>query len=585
MDLLTQPLHRPRSPAHPFEPPTPSTSTSSASTQQSPQKAAFDPYAPSPSGSGTDTDSLASSTDSQPGDDTASRFAALRTAPPPSHAAGEGEPHVAYPSTSGAAGEGNWKAFGRVRAHVVLWPRGEEGEREGMAERGVRRMRERLEQGEGEEWVVEGRVWVVQDSSLLFLLDPSFPPLRIPRDSLSLSTLTPTPSRLGRRLSLGGLGGGGTGSRGASTSPARRRGSLGGEGDDKDKDKDKNKDREDEGVAGFFKKLVSAVKPSSSSPASSSPSDPALALGLSRTRSLELGRRRGSAHRLATASTSAAAEGEGHVGEGGEGEGRGKEKQREREGEGEREAAVTFVKDERAAREEKDAEKVFPEFRGHPLTALSLPSLSALRSVRLYPTHRASAPLSSKDEPLCAVYTTLDSGEDDGIGGGGLGAFGDAEMRPPVVEVDVAAAPSEGEGGAERQANLGREATVAFVFKELLLAQEATSLHSRLAPHAEFHRAHPHASSILASPASPSLAPGSPDATAGTSRWAGAGSALFRTLSGKSDKERAEKEKDKAGEGERPLPPPVKERRRSSFLGFVGLAGGEGRGEGAEPTN
>ncbi|BGP18147.1 hypothetical protein JCM10213_007753 [Rhodosporidiobolus nylandii] len=122
---------------------------------------------------------------------------------------------------------------------------------------------------------------------------------------------------------------------------------------------------------------------------------------------------------------------------------------------------------------------VFPDYKGYPITALSLPNPStSITSLTFTP--QQPRPPSSPSLPLSLKRTISGSSSrrrsslsvKDVLGSDG--EVEGLEVDPPVVEIEV----REREG--EKGENLGRACRVAFVFKEVLLAQEAATFHSRL---------------------------------------------------------------------------------------------------------
>ncbi|GAA5950043.1 hypothetical protein JCM10213_007749 [Rhodosporidiobolus nylandii] len=400
MDFLTQPFtppsRSPPPPHRPSAPPTPSTSTSSSHPARQ---------------DSTSTQSSTSTPHSIYHAAHVDRFSALRTASPQPVAERPEEERVRYPSEK----EGDWRAYGKVQARVM------EHERE-----------------EGE-WVVEGALWLMKDNCLLFLLDPSFPPLHIP----------PSPSP------------------GSASSPSSP-------------------------VVGFFKKLISPFKPSGKA----TPPSTAYAGGaeLARVPTIE-------------------------------------------------------------TRQRKARVAVFPHYKGYPITALSLSgpsnSITALTFTPQQPRSPSSPSLSLSLKRTISGSSSRRRSSlsvQDVIGADG--EVEALEVDPPVVEIEV----TEREG--EKGENLGRTCRVAFVFKEVLLAQEATTFHSRL--------------STLVNPSS---RPASPSARFGAT--------LARTLSGglvgggSAEKEQKTtsgkaKEKETARQGGTALG-----RRRSSLF-EQGYAAGKG---------
>ncbi|GAA5886782.1 hypothetical protein JCM6882_005887 [Rhodosporidiobolus microsporus] len=636
MDFLTRPFRPPpRRKSHSGSPPPPQQPPSP--THSSSRKDSISSHASSSHASAS-ASSEASTSHTPVHLDHLLRFSQLRTASPLPPGAGTdglpGEERVGYPSEAA----GDWRAFGRVQGRVVVWEEGTVGVV------GEKQLREE-EKGVGE-WVVEGSLWLTKSDQILLLLDRDhFPPLTVDR-AAALAARSSRPSRppsrsgggsfsLARRLSRSEsgtstpvVGGGGLGRRRSSVGSL---GASGGEGSatPSDGDDDNLKSGTKSPVLGFFKKFVSAVKPHKDSPSAATPGADG-ELGLQRTRSIEIGRRRASEHRAqlaAQAQVKAEAQPDAHAQaqvQGGAGKGKDRavlvDDDEEEEGasgdEGEGLApGMGTVKFEEPSGREKGP---LPDYKGYPITALLIPSPSHIHAVRFYPHQTTTSgphPPSSSffgsspaapDEPVTSPPPPAPAGEEPFVaaaapegsigldvllsgGGAGGGTVEGVEWRPPVVEVDVYAPIDDGEGRedeeeqGEREGNKKREATVGFVFKEVLLAQEAATFHHRLL---SLLPSRTHSPSRGRSP--------SPD----PSSVGGLGSALMRTLSGglsrersrepkepKEPKESKEKEKEKARE-EAVLPPPVPAaggRRRSSFFGLVG--GGSGGGsEGVEPT-
>ncbi|GAA6031291.1 hypothetical protein JCM8097_005587 [Rhodosporidiobolus ruineniae] len=472
MDFLTQPFRPPpRSPA----------SRSPNLGDSRPRKSSYASDAPSTSSSSGPAASTSSAgSTSTPHavfhEDHVDRFAQLRTASPlPGAEKGlPGEEPVDYPSVK----KGDWKAFGKVAAQVVVWEDGTIGH---LSERKLRE-----EEGCGE-WVVEGSLWVTKDDKILLIRDRDFPPLSVDRTSVLANS-----AHAGRRLSL-------SLSRTRSQSPSVRRSTTPSSAD-LPPIGDEHAGQPSQPVVGFFKKLVSAVSPKKGGEGTDE-----AGLKLSRTKSLELGKQRAKEHReelKQKQQPQKALEAMDNVGESAVAD----------EGEGGAGApTVTF-----GGVVEKRNGTPFPEYKGYPVTALHIPC-TAISSVRHYPHHNPLSPVvtpssgpAASGEPISSVFAT--NGAADAVGS--TTQVEGLDVRPPVVEVDVRPVLQEGtEVGREKGGNRAREVTVGFVFKELLLSHEAATFHTRLLA---LHHASQSAS--LAPSTSPTLG--------------SFGAALLRTVSG-----------------------------------------------------
>ncbi|BGP09823.1 hypothetical protein JCM10049v2_005697 [Rhodotorula toruloides] len=356
---------------------------------------------------------------------TSDKFAALRSHSP---AAGplEDEPRIEYPSVQ----KGDWRAYGRVMAQVVLWPEGTVGEKGVKA----KKVREVLAD-KADEWVVEGTLWITKNKEILLVLDRNVPPFHI-----DFSTLRAAPT-LSRRLSLSGL----------RRSISRTSTTSGG---DAREDTEEDKENTGGGVRGFVKKIVEAVKPRRAS--SSEGGD---GLALTRTRSSHKSQRSIKERRKSHDANAGVAKGE-------------EERRGERE-EGSAQGGQGGLAFAEPVIERREGP--FPAYKGHSITALYISSPYLIRSIRFYAQHKPTSPpslglpISTPPDDAAAQDPSREPREDLGL-------------VPPVVEVDVAQ-PEEGrkyEGVGEGEGLRMREVTVGFVFPDVLLADEATDFHTRI---------------------------------------------------------------------------------------------------------
>ncbi|GAA5971995.1 hypothetical protein JCM11641_002447 [Rhodosporidiobolus odoratus] len=414
MDFLTHPLLPPSS-SHPAPP---SPSPSSPSSPSSPLTEA--------SSSILERQPSASSSHSTPHSEHhqihVSRFSALRTAALPQHEGVEGEKGVKWPDTK----KGDWRAFGRVRAYVVL-KREREGGQQGSSDGN----------SDEEEWAVEGVLWMTTENRILLNLDRSFPPLRIAR---STRWTTPTPLPLMRRLSRTIS----TDSATADTKHENRRRRF--SSSSTSSSSGSGPAQGSKGVVkGYLKKVMATMLPNQSAHEEESKRG---GNGLSRTSTREekLGGRRSSSVQRAIIRT---------PGDGDEavssGEVRG-------------ETSVRFEENEPREADEPSREQqgVFPEYKNHPITALHISSVSSITALRFFPQTSLTSTSSSAPEPTTSAWQPdLDPSSDE--------PTQRLEVKPPVVELDITADGFTADQ-ARGETNLNRSCTVGFVFKEILLA-------------------------------------------------------------------------------------------------------------------
>ncbi|GJN92828.1 hypothetical protein Rhopal_005866-T1 [Rhodotorula paludigena] len=361
MDFLTQPVHSPAPPPTTFE--GPSTST------QGPA-----PAAPSGTSQSTDTTSLAASeasTSDGAVEQTAARFAQLRTADTdPAHDLGlPGEAVIEAPSST----KGDWRAFGKVKAQIVLWPE------KTVGHKSAKKLREA---DEGVEWVVEGVLWVTKAKEIVFVIDHNFPPLKVDR----------TKHKVSRRLS-GSLSR--PTSRGEASESANMSAPAGSALDTTEDENAGNTGKSP--VLGFVKKVISAVTPGKSS----SSSGPSMAhegagegLALTRTRTGERGNR---------LTPTASRNSQRRASEGGAG------------------GRLQFEEPV------KEAPAPFPTYKGHRVNALYIANPSLVHAMRTYPYRHADQP-TPKDLPVSGDPT------DEKHQDPGNKIFW---IHPPVIELDV----------------------------------------------------------------------------------------------------------------------------------------------------
>ncbi|GAA5838762.1 hypothetical protein JCM11251_006730 [Rhodosporidiobolus azoricus] len=549
MDFLTQPFRPPPrrksdsgSPPPPEQPPSP--------TRGSTRKDSL-------SSCGSSQASSEASTSHTPVHlDHCARFSLLRTAAPlaPNADGLPNEKRLPYPSDQA----GDWQAFGRVQGRVVVWEKGTIGVV------GEKQMRED-EKGVAE-WVVEGKLWLTKSEQILLILDRDhFPPLPIDRAAALSARTSRPPSRPSSSRGFNGLSGlarrlSRTES-GASTPVAggRRRSSVGSFGAGAaeaaggsiaaDADEQTAADGSKSSVRGFLKRVASPFRRDKANEAGSGDDR---SLRLERTRSTEVERRRASEHR-AQITAQAPVQAQKQTITAGFPEDRElssaiDDDDEEDEGVGGWAgglpgAAVTF--EEPNGRDRGP----LPDYKGYPITALLIPSPLHIHTIRFYPAQTGSSSShtssffggsSAPDEPITTVPpSTSNSGSQalegtiglDALLAGGGGTVEGMEWKPPVVEVDVFepiddSGISAGDEDAQEEGNKAREVTIGFVFKEVLLAQEATTFYNRLL--ALLPPTHPQAHSPTRG-RSPSP----------SQEHSGVGNALMRTLTGGLSRERS----------------------------------------------
>ncbi|GAA6050587.1 hypothetical protein JCM3770_001475 [Rhodotorula araucariae] len=472
MDFLTQPLaSAARSPpaAQAYQTASP-TSTSTAPTAA---PTATQSHDTAERASLVPSEATSATSDQTALDHNVSRFPSLRTADtavsPP--AGLPGEPVVDPPSI----GKGDWRAYGRIKAQVVLWPEGTIGYKAGKKLRDC---------DEGDEWVVEGTLWVTKNQEVVLILDHDKTPIHVDRTKCRAA---PT----GRRLSIGSFGR--TSSRegpasGESESTAPAPAATTEEGAPAEHKSP---------VMGFVKKVLSAVTPGKSSHGETGAGAGAgEGVSLTRTRT---GERAGQAATGMTGQTATTAEPQRRQSLGSEGAA----------STGAGHGGVTFE-------ELGKTHSPFPTYKGHTITALYISSPAAIHSVRFYP-HRKCGPPGSpggsttgKDLPVSATPGSATGAVEEGRPPGSEETL---LVQAPVVELDVVDKDKTGVVGGDEEGRK-REVTVGFVFKEVLLMNEAESFRQRI-------------ETLLHGGSSPDSSTG---AAAG---GGGFGAALMRTISGK----------------------------------------------------
>ncbi|GAA5945954.1 hypothetical protein JCM3775_007557, partial [Rhodotorula graminis] len=159
--------------------------------------------------------------------------------------------------------------------------------------------------------------------------------------------------------------------------------------------------------------------------------------------------------------------------------------------------------------EPEKAPSPFPTYKGHPVTALYIRSPSLIHSLRFYPhrkVQRSSFGSGSKDAPVSSAPGPAAPKDENG-------QLPEADsallVSAPIVELDVV----DKDKGLEVVGQEGnrREVTIGFVFKDVLLMNEADTFRRRV-------------EALLHPPAAADSSPQQPS---------GFGSALMRTISGK----------------------------------------------------
>ncbi|GAA5907630.1 hypothetical protein JCM8208_000023 [Rhodotorula glutinis] len=454
-DLTAQPrptLAQPSSSSHPT-PTSPTTSTSTASPSSS---AATSPHADrrtSDAASLTPSSATGSTLEHNAVvEQTAARFSTLRTADPaPAPSSGvPGEPNVEPPSVA----KGDWLAYSRVKAQVVLWPEGTVGVK------GGKKLRER--EGD-EEWVVDGQLWITKLGEIILVINQNKPPVHVDRSRARMASL-------GRRLSIGSFG----------RTTSRDSGGGGDATSATATDDDPHAAEGKGGFAGFVKKVVSAVSGKSSSSHGESGSGSGDGMSLTRTRTGERTPRTTTAGPTTTPPRRTSGD-ESAAGRGG----------------------LTFEEPEKAP-------SPFPTYKAHPVTALYIRSPTLIHSLRFYPhrkVQRSSFGSGSKDAPVSSAPGPAAPKDEHGKVPESDSAL---LVSAPIVELDLV----DKDKGLEvvGQEGASREVTVGFVFKDVLLMNEADSFRRRVEA-----LLRPPAAGADSSPQQPS----------------GFGSALMRTISGK----------------------------------------------------
>ncbi|GAA5938714.1 hypothetical protein JCM1841_002625 [Sporobolomyces salmonicolor] len=463
MDFLTQPFTRAAAPPRSAPEPSPP-STSSVPSVRVGQKR-------------PDDDETASVvTTSTEGVD--NRFAELRTAaPPPSSMGLPGEAVLEIPSTKA----GDWLAYGKVSAQVVLWDDGTVSEQKKLRDEVIK-----------EEWIVEGTLWLTKDDQILLVVDRDVPP-----QAVLVSGRTPKPTR---RLSFGRRKSFTSGSEAQTatsetTSPGRSLDDASPTSRGREQEEARDPWQTEGGLSergsssgggfgGFVKKIVGAVRSTSRGRTESlerqQPSEEGTGTGLGLTRTLTggSGGRRRSVSAAATKVSCPVGAGE-----------QAQEPRIESPSDYRpRPEALQLKFDEPAAIDKNPSP--FPTYKNHPVTALCISSPTFVHALRAYP-QRTLPPVSAPESGLYSfpfrfgTATSRDAPISSPPGSPSLCSYpGSIAVQPPVVELDVAVpagAEQHLEGGPhERDEGRKRDVTVGFVFKEVMMAAEADDFKSRL---------------------------------------------------------------------------------------------------------
>ncbi|GAA5867165.1 hypothetical protein JCM1840_001505 [Sporobolomyces johnsonii] len=461
MDFLTQPFSRAAAPPRSAPAPSPSPPSTSSS-----------PSVPVVHHRQPDDETASVVTTSTEGID--DRFAQLRTAPPPMGPV-PGEAILQVPSTKA----GDWLAYGRVSAHVVLWDDGTVGESKKLRDEVIK-----------EEWIVEGTLSLTKDDQILLIIDRDVPPLPV---------LVSGPSKSSRRLSFGrrkSLTPGSSEATSATSetvaSPCRSLDdasptSRAREHEQEDSDpwqteggfSERGSSSGRGGFGGFVKKIVGAVRSTSrgrtktlEQPQQQSDDGTGTGTGLGLTRTIT-GGSEGRRRAVGAATT-----------------GQQEREQEQRTGPpsdyGSRPEALQLKFDEPAAIDKNPSP--FPTYKNHPVTALCISSPSYIHALRFYP-QRTLSPVAASESGLYSFpflfgpATARDAPISSPPGSPSLCSYpGSIAVQPPVVELDVAVPGQylEAEHPQARDEGRKREVTVGFVFKEVMMATEADDFKSRL---------------------------------------------------------------------------------------------------------
>ncbi|GAA5910503.1 hypothetical protein JCM5296_003680 [Sporobolomyces johnsonii] len=470
MDFLTQPFSRAAAP--PRSAPAPPPAPSPPSTSSSPSVPVVHHRHPD-----DETTSVVSASTEGVDD----RFAQLRTAPPPMGPV-PGEAILPVPSTKA----GDWLAYGRVSAHVVLWDDGTVGESKKLRDEVIK-----------EEWIVEGTLSLTKDDQILLILDRDVPPLPV---------LVGGPSKSSRRLSFGRRKSLTPGSSEATSATSETASPCRSLDDASPTSRGREHEQEEQsdpwqteggfsergsssgrgGFGGFVKKIVGAVRSTSrgrtkylEQPQQQQQSDDGTGLGLTRTITGGSGGRR-------RAVSAAATEVSCPVGTGEQKREQGQRTESSPSDYVSRPEALQLKFDEPAAIDKNPSP--FPTYKNHPITALCISSPSYIHALRFYP-QRTLSPVAASESGLYSFpflfgpATSRDAPISSSPGSPSLCSYpGSIAVQPPVVELDVAVPGRYLEAGPPQARDEGRkrEVTVGFVFKEVMMATEADDFKSRL---------------------------------------------------------------------------------------------------------
>ncbi|GAA6063408.1 hypothetical protein JCM10212_005475 [Sporobolomyces blumeae] len=437
MDFLTQPVSAP--PASPPQHAAPRLSSDAPSTSRA---------APTDASS-VMTSSTTATSEAQHESNAA--FAHLRTTTTTTTTGSNGldaneEPRIELPSTK----NGDWRAYGRVEGHVVFWDEGTVRDKKKLKEDQIR-----------EAWQVEGTLWFTKRGETFLIVDRNLPPEEVSR----------TPPKPARRMSFG---------RRRSISPSQTKnpevplapyptpaiphdqtndpmnGQTGVATSGHDATTPEATEQSSGGAGGFFKKVLDAVRPGRKERRNSSSSAGSEGRSLSRSRSRP----------EQTSSTVIEPAPSRNVASHGE-------------------STPSHPDPSHHLKFEEPAPfSPFPQYKGHPITALYVPSPSHVQSVRFYPQRTLpSSPPSLHDSPLSFLSFVGGGGRDDypissppaspGLSSSTVQAGG-VHIQPPVVELDCCAPLTGGTGDGRTK----REVTLGLVFKEILCATEAEDFHA-----------------------------------------------------------------------------------------------------------
>ncbi|GAA5902931.1 uncharacterized protein JCM6883_007284 [Sporobolomyces salmoneus] len=316
--------------------------------------------------------------------------------------------------------KGDWKAYGRVEGRVVLWEKGT-----------LKEKKDQSEEARKEQWSVYGTLWYTKRSEVLLVLDQSVPPKEIPRTHDNEEG----GHSFGHRLSLSKL---------RSTSPTNTKNEL--RRSSTQEDLDSNEDSS----PGFFAKVLDAVRPGRKERRTSTTS------ASSRSRSRPRNEESTTTDQAQPDSTHAV------------------------EALARATVQLTFVDPSSSS---PSAASPLPLYKGHPVSALLIPSPSHIQSLRFYPQRPISSSASSAS-PFSFPFSTKSSQQPLSSPPASPTATTSTNesipIEPPVVEIDVLDPSFSGGGGTNDDEGKQREATIGFSFVELLCATEAEDFHKIL---------------------------------------------------------------------------------------------------------